>query len=461
MGQERTGKFAVIAIGAARLALVGICLSFLGFVSGEARADRHVHYLRDDATGGDCGLIGTWDEATLTCTLTGDTDGIIVIDSDGVTLDGAGYLMNGTNAGTSESDGAGDAVSVIGRQGVTVRDLTVRRYDYGVNLEYSSGCTITGIHAIENAHAAISLTDADGNMITANRITNNGIDTGICVGFDSDANAITGNVISGAQRGIFIHTFCGANEVSGNNLSGNGWAITLFDQDSGNRLSGNRVSGNGYGIYLLGRSHDNAISDNEINGNNVGALLKSADNNTFFGNSFVGNQVQAESGNSWNNRFSLAVPAGGNYWDDFDTPDEGCRDNGAGFCDAPYRFDDGSDELPRMTPARELCGRPQLGLAGVETYWASYDDYRERYLTVGLELTNTGGSDAYGVTITRAGGSGGTSPASDLPSADVIARGAAASLTLRYFVPPGVDRFKVTLQVAAFDTCGFRWNYPG
>ncbi len=47
------------------------------------------------------------------------------------------------------------------------------------------------------------------------------------------------------------------------------------------------------------------------------------------------------------NIFNLPVPDGGNRWDDFDTIPDGCYDDNLDdFCDAPYVFEGGQDELP-------------------------------------------------------------------------------------------------------------------
>ena len=53
-------------------------------------------FIADNATGGDCATIGTWDVPTKTCTLTQDVFETIQIDSNGVTLDGNGYTITGT-----------------------------------------------------------------------------------------------------------------------------------------------------------------------------------------------------------------------------------------------------------------------------------------------------------------------------------------------------------------------------
>lgn len=55
--------------------------------------------LLDDATGGDCTLVGTWDAGSKTCTLTRDIDvGVKIGETygmlDGVTLDGAGHTIS-------------------------------------------------------------------------------------------------------------------------------------------------------------------------------------------------------------------------------------------------------------------------------------------------------------------------------------------------------------------------------
>ncbi len=42
-----------------------------------------------DTTGGQCGLIGSWNSSTLTCTLTADYTGTIGITADGITLAGS------------------------------------------------------------------------------------------------------------------------------------------------------------------------------------------------------------------------------------------------------------------------------------------------------------------------------------------------------------------------------------
>ena len=99
-------------------------------------------YIRDDATGGDCTQIGTWDWTAKTCTLTGNVHETIQISDDHVTLDGAGYSISGS--------GSGYGVYAYRQTGWTVKNVHVSNFSYGIFLNRSkallTGNTITGNH---------------------------------------------------------------------------------------------------------------------------------------------------------------------------------------------------------------------------------------------------------------------------------------------------------------------------
>ena len=52
--------------------------------------------ITDDETGGDCTSIGTWNSASKTCILGSNITETIVIQSDGITLNGNGKLISGS-----------------------------------------------------------------------------------------------------------------------------------------------------------------------------------------------------------------------------------------------------------------------------------------------------------------------------------------------------------------------------
>ena len=81
-------------------------------------------FIRDDATGGNCTLIGTWDNSTKTCTLTTNLAQIIQIDNDGITLNGNGHIITG--------NGTGCGVDLYYRNHVTIKNLIVEKFVSGI-----------------------------------------------------------------------------------------------------------------------------------------------------------------------------------------------------------------------------------------------------------------------------------------------------------------------------------------
>ncbi|MHB8142316.1 MAG: beta strand repeat-containing protein [Thermoleophilia bacterium] len=116
--------------------VLGLALVFLILSHGSsASADTTV-----GTTGGGCSTIGTWNPATLTCTLTGDvviaSGNGININGAGITLDGAGHAITGSMAYTT-----GIAIS---SSNVTLKNLTVNNFMYGAYVMAASGAVITG-----------------------------------------------------------------------------------------------------------------------------------------------------------------------------------------------------------------------------------------------------------------------------------------------------------------------------
>ncbi|MBI5869437.1 MAG: right-handed parallel beta-helix repeat-containing protein [Actinobacteria bacterium] len=182
--------------------------------------------IRNSATGGDCTTIGAWDPATLTCTLNTDLvvtgkNGIEIVDNN-ITVDGNGHSI--TDSGGYTSGGAFSA-----RTGITIKNLTIRQFNYGINILSSTGSTITG----------------------------------------------------------------------------------------------NTLENNTYGIYAIA----------SVNGR-------------IYNNNFINNTTQAFVLGGSGNLFSLPG-SGGNFWNNFSTPAQGCSDNnGDFFCDAAFTFSGGQDSQP-------------------------------------------------------------------------------------------------------------------
>lgn len=352
-----TGRFvfyvALLAGGAILLA-GGAMFSGILDVFAEA-ADKK--YIVDDSTGGSCSQIGIWDDLTRTCTLTSDlTDVQIYIESNEITLDGNGRTFTLTKEFSTSGD---DAVTIDRKTGVTIKNFIFRNYHYGVNLHYADSNTVSNIVAI-NTGAGISLSGANSNTLTNNNISNNSIATGICIGYASSNNYIAGNTVTNIERGIYLHDLSDGNTITGNTLTNNVAAIALYDSDSYNVITDNIISTNvtlpdpiqppiGAAVYLHRSSQNNIVAGNTISGMNNGLYFSDgASMNKVYHNNFMGNgDFQIEASGGINNEFSQPSAGGGNYWKVYDTPDEGCSDiNIDGFCDAPFVFLGGQDNLP-------------------------------------------------------------------------------------------------------------------
>ncbi len=149
------------------MAVAAIFLCQPASPAGAAISSDYVYNISNAAGGGDCTLIGYWDPVTLTCTLGSDisfgsgTDGIY-IDSDGITLDGNGYALTGDP--TRDTHG----VYLSGRTGVTVKNLHISQFRYGIYLYDSDSNTLTNNNASSNDWDGIALNGAANNTISGN-----------------------------------------------------------------------------------------------------------------------------------------------------------------------------------------------------------------------------------------------------------------------------------------------------
>lgn len=453
----------------ARLIFFALVFSIFGALTAEeARAAKVIRHLRDDATGGDCTQVGIWSAATKTCTLGGNTTDLFSIDSNNITLDGNGYTITGTNTGIDRYEtGGGIAVNVVGRSGVTIRNVKITRFDYGVDLYNTNSSTVTGVTAINSAWAGISLTGANNNTLTNNVISNNNIDTGICVGFASSNNEISGNQIAATERGLYVHTTCQYNNIANNTLTSHVNALSFMEFDSYNNVSGNTFSGNEVAVYSRNASNNNTMVDNRVENNGSGFLIEDVVNNVVAGNTISGNTIQARVTGGNGNSFNRPISAGGgNRWGDYDSPAEGCVDNNAdGFCDSPYQFQGGIDNLPKADAATQTaggdCQQPMLRLAAPNPYWASYDDYLQRQLSANMAIENYGTTNVYNVNVVVSLNTNGVMALTQFPVAlGAVPATTTKSFTMRYLVPNGVQSFKSTLYTTATVGCDTVYNYP-
>ncbi len=297
-----------------------------------------------------------------------------------------------------------DACVNIDANDVSISGFTVRDGFYGIKLNSVSGCNVSNNTVIYCTQPGIALIFSDGNTITGNNASFNGIVGegwyGIYLSNSNDNlitnnaaygngayginlfpscrnNTIRENVLQGNMYGLYMFTDCADNLIEKNDLSRNTNSgldlrinctdnliinntmennvvagLTLMEDSGQNNIIGNEIRGNGrYGLQIQSRSDGNTIIYNNISDSRTGIFLESNDNE-IYGNRITDNVVQADDRgiNSWNAKY----PRGGNLWSDYQGPDEmqgpGQKAPGKdGFGDVPYRISEsGKDQYPIM-----------------------------------------------------------------------------------------------------------------
>lgn len=319
------------------------------------------YFIRDDVEGGDClkQSIGTWDAETKTCTLIKDVDQTIEIDSDGITLDGAGYRL-------TRGQGS-NGIFLSKRENVTVKNVTIEQFSYGIYLFQSKNNQLTGNTLSGNYRGIYLAGKSDDNLLVDNYVLNH--DDGICLS-DSKNNKLTENSLSDNYRGIYLDVDSDDNVIAENFATQNTYGIYLnkvknnviadnsvgSNKTAGIRLTGstdnsltnNTVDANtSYGIYFVSSSDKNTLTGNTISNNGYyGLTLILCSKNIIYNNNFIDNTTQAWVVGGADNLFNMDTPTGGNYWNNYDKPEEGCNDeDDDGFCDAAYNINSILDEF--------------------------------------------------------------------------------------------------------------------
>jgi parallel beta-helix repeat protein len=258
--------------------------------------------LRDNATGGDCAQLGSWNDSTRTCTLGGDPapESTILIRDDGITLDGAGRRMTGGKQGL--------AVQVFGSSRVTIRNLTVQGYASAVYLQHAT-------------HNTVSNLTVGGTSMHSIHLTGN-----------ADFNAIINNDV-------------GPSVIHGIGL----WS------SSGNFIANNRIHRVRDGIRLQS-SHGNVIVLNEVTDAEIeGVDLHLSRDNRVMLNNLMGSTPIPVLDDVGESLYHLG--SGGNYYQKLDTTTGGCPDSaGDGFCDREYKFAIGRDPRALARPVPTISG---------------------------------------------------------------------------------------------------------
>ena len=282
---ESGRRMKVKAVSGIMLTLLLTSMLTLAFNIQPVRASGTIYIRADGSVDPDTAPISSIDNVTYT--FTDNIYDMIVVERDNIVVDGAGYTLQGTG-GTSQG------ITLEGRSNITIRNMKIEAFWYG-----------------------ILFSDSSNNRISGSNITAN-IDFGICISWHSHNNTISGNNISNTGYGFLLEDAYG-NIISGNKIINSPTAIRLVDSFGNNSISGNTVTNkHGWGIDLY------ESSNNKIYHNNL-------TNNTY-------KQASIEKSgyaNFWDDSVE------GNYWSDYEDRYPNATElDGSGIWDTPYVIDE-------------------------------------------------------------------------------------------------------------------------
>jgi len=219
-------------------------------------------------------------------TFTDDIYDSIVVERDNVVIDGDGYTVKGT----------GNGIYLSGRSNVTIKNMEIKAFGYGIRLVRSSDNSISGNNITASAFLGILLCESSNNTISGKNINKN-------------------------EEGIALWGLSNYNSISGNNITAN----------------------NGSGIELEWSSNNAVSGNNTIAHNRWGISLAYSSNNIFYHNNFINNTNHASTDDNSVNAWDNGVE--GNYWSNY----TGVDANGDGIGDTPYEINENNtDRYPLM-----------------------------------------------------------------------------------------------------------------
>ena len=204
---------------------------------------------------------------TLTSNITSDTNGI-VIERDNITLDGAGYTLQGPEG--IGYIGKTNGTYLVGRTNITIFNLHVRNFGNGLALDKSSNCMLLENTVINNG-ISIWLASSSYNSIIRNRLTDNH-SAAIYFWPSSSDNNVFGNNVTNDQHGILLYSPL-RNHICNNTITNCSYGMSLYFGGQ-NIISNNDFSNAG---LLIHGTYENVVENNTVNGKPLVYFEKASD----------------------------------------------------------------------------------------------------------------------------------------------------------------------------------------
>jgi parallel beta-helix repeat protein len=199
-----------------------------------------------------CGQVVT-ENTTLTADLNCLGDGL-VIGADGIVLDLNGHTVDGA--------GLGVGIRNDGFDGVTIKNGTVKEFDYGIQLNAGTeGNLVQGLTLTLNQDVGIQLSGAHNNRVLANTISQQPEQGVVLLG--STGNVVANNRIDGTQGMSLVLADSRSNTIQDNLVSNGSDNGVVFTASSENTFLRNTLSAIGdMGLLLEAGSNSNTVMRN-------------------------------------------------------------------------------------------------------------------------------------------------------------------------------------------------------
>ena|GEM_PF-2464289 len=242
--------------------------------------------------------VGTWDSLNRIYTLTQNVPQCMQVDEDNLTLDGAGHTVIGP--------GSGNGVNLVWRTGVTVINLRISEFEFGVQLQGCNHCTVTSNTCNSNHGNGIYMVDSSDIQLLNNTCNFNGHGADNDFGIQSWGGThctISSNTCNGNSEGGIQTVGTTSSQLTDNTCNSNGPYGININHSDGNTLTGNHNEANIYfGIHLY-YANGNTLTGNTNHSNDRGITLYGSQSNTVTGNNcqlnrWVGIHLFASTGNT-------------------------------------------------------------------------------------------------------------------------------------------------------------------
>jgi len=279
----------------------------------------------------------------------------ISITSNDVVFDGANYAIDGVTKDDTYGVYVKNQLTTL--TNVTVKNLKITDWDYGIRYYNAQNGSITNNIANSNRHNGIYLRYSSNSNTLINNTANSNNQSGIYLDSSNNSTLINNTANSNNYDGIHLNS--SNNTLINNTANSNNHSGIYLDSSNNSTLINNTANSNSYNGFYLNSSKNNVLTSNTANSNgDDGIFLKNSSSNNITDNFFnnTNNVISNNSTNTWNITRQSGTNIiggsylGGNVWA---SPNgigfsRTCADsNSDGICDSSYTLDsNNTDYLP-------------------------------------------------------------------------------------------------------------------